>query len=160
MPYFIIKSIWVPCRGNMGLTTIQSKCSSSRVLSSPSAQSHVWLSWNEDIKGPKSQRIHWIWGGEGIIQVGLMRKGDRGVEGERWVGCWVLRNHVSACALSWRTCPKQQANHGRIGSLPFINPIPMPMVSLEEMGLWPHFCCLKWFYIILNGLVPHFQKHI
>lgn len=51
--------------------------------------------------------------GRGIIQGGLTRW--RCVCDERW---WfrerlgvVKKNHVDACALGWRTCPKQQATH-------------------------------------------------
>ena len=42
---------------------------------------------------------------------------------------------MSAGALSECRCIELR----RLGSLPFINPIPMPLASPEEMGLWPTF---------------------
>jgi len=50
--------------------------------------------------------------GRGIIQGGLTVCDERWWfrERERELGV-VKKNHVDACALGWRTCPKQQATH-------------------------------------------------
>lgn len=72
---------------------------------------------------------------------------------ESWV---VVKNHVGACALSWRTCPKQQATPlCTLGSFSFIYPILLE--CFYEIVLWSlHFGCLNLFVLssLATNLAP------